>query len=67
LKVGDTVNKPKTSAAQRRATDKYIGGLDEIKLRVNKGGREIIKAHAASKGMSLNGYICDLIQRDMGE
>ena len=57
--------KPKTSAAQRRAADKYISGLDEIRVRVDKGGKEVIKAHAASKGMSLNGYICELIQRDM--
>jgi predicted DNA binding CopG/RHH family protein len=55
----------KTSAAQLRAANRYIKGLDEIRVRVAKGEREILKAHAASKGMSLNGYICDLISRDM--
>jgi len=56
---------PKTSQAQLKAADRYIKGLDEIKIRVDKGGKEIIKAHAASKGMSLNGYIIELIRRDM--
>jgi uncharacterized protein (DUF1778 family) len=55
----------KTSAAQRKAADKYIKGLDEIRVRVGKGEREMLKAHAASKGMSLNSYICDLIRQDM--
>ncbi|MCL1881083.1 MAG: hypothetical protein FWF76_02780 [Oscillospiraceae bacterium] len=55
----------KTSVAQRRASDKYIKSLDEIRVRVAKGEREMLKAHAKSKGMSLNGYICDLIRRDM--
>jgi len=56
---------PKTSKAQLKAAEKYIKSLDEIRIRVDKGGREIIKAYAASKGMSLNGYVVELIRRDM--
>lgn len=39
---------------------------DDIKLRVPKGKKDKIKAHAESKGMSLNAYINELIDRDMG-
>lgn len=46
------------SESQRRATDKYIAEkLDEIKLRVPKGKKDIIKAHAESKGESVNSFI----------
>lgn len=46
------------SEAQRRATDKYIAEkLDEIKLRVPKGKKDIIKAHAESMGESVNSFI----------
>lgn len=46
------------SKAQRRATDKYIAEkTDEIKLRVPKGRKEIIKAHAESMGESVNSFI----------
>lgn len=54
-----------TSKAQLKAANRYIQSLDEIKVRVGKGERKLIKAHAASKQMSLNGYINDLIRRDM--
>lgn len=46
------------SKAQRRATDKYIAEkTDEIKLRVPKGKKGIIKAHAESRGESVNSFI----------
>lgn len=53
------------SEARKKATQKYIDKLDDIKIRVPKGQRDKIKAHAESKGMSLNGYINELIRRDM--
>lgn len=63
LKWGDHMS---VSEAQRRATDKYIAEkTDEIKIRVPKGHKAIIKAHAESKGASLNSYINDLISKDM--
>ena len=51
--------------AQRKATDKYHSKFDDIKIRVPLGQREIIKAHAEAKGLSLNAYINDLIAADM--
>lgn len=54
------------SKAQQRATAKYIkNNYDEIKVRVEKGKRYKIKAHAESKGMSLNSYIISLIDEAM--
>lgn len=38
---------------------------DRINLTVPKGQKDIIKAHAESKGMSVNKYINDLIEKDM--
>lgn len=38
---------------------------DRINLTVPKGQKEKIKAHAESKGKSVNGYINDLIEADM--
>lgn len=56
------------SKAQLKANEKYITEkTDEIKVRVPKGQKAIIKAHAEGKGTSLNAYINDLIERDMGE
>ena len=44
--------------AQKKATAKYMkNNLDDIKVRVPKGKREIYKAHAERKGKSLNALI----------
>lgn len=52
--------------AQQRAVGKYEKeNYDKVLLRLPKGNREKIKAHAQQKGMSLNAYIVDLIERDM--
>lgn len=54
------------SEARKRANEKYNAkAYDQIKVIVKKGQREVIKAHAESKGMSLNGYINKLIEQDM--
>lgn len=46
---------------------KYLGKLDEIKLRVPKGRKADISAHAASKGYnSVNALISALLRADMG-
>ena len=51
-----------TSKAQQRATAKYCKiHYDEIKLRVPKGDREILKQKAEALGMSLNAYIISCI------
>ena len=56
------------SKAHIKATNKYnLKTYDDIKIRVYKGQREQITAYAAEQGKSLNGYINDLIAKDMGE
>lgn len=53
--------------AETRAKNKYNAkAYDQIPLRVKAGDKDKIKAHAQSKGMSLNAYIVALIERDMG-
>ena len=55
----------KTSAAvkNRYANKAY----DRINLLVLKGEKEKIKAHAESRGESVNGYINRLIEEDMAK
>lgn len=42
---------------RKKANERYLATLDEIKLRVPKGGKDAIKAHAESHGESVNGFI----------
>lgn len=52
--------------AQQKAVGKYeAANYDKVLLRLQKGSRDKIKAHAQSKGMSLNAYIVALIEKDM--
>ena len=54
------------SKAQQKAVSKYTKeNYDEIKVRVEKGQKDIIKAHAESKGESLNGFINRAISETM--
>ncbi len=56
------------SEAQKKATAKYMKNkLDDIKVRVPKGKREVYKAHAERKGKSLNALIVELLEKDMQE
>jgi len=44
--------------ARRRASAKYLKeSVEDIRIRVPKGQKEIIKAAAAAAGESVNGYI----------
>lgn len=44
--------------AQQRAVNKYMKeNYDEIKLRTEKGKKALIKAHAESRGESVNSFI----------
>lgn len=57
------------SKAQQRAVSKYMKeNYDEIKVRVEKGRKESIKAHAESCGESVNAFInraiTETIERD---
>lgn len=54
------------SEAQKKATAKYMKNkLDDIKVRVPKGKREVYKAHAERQGKSLNALIIELLEKDM--
>ncbi len=59
----------KYTEARRRANEKYNAKTyEEIKVRVHKGQKDIIKAHAEKNGESVNGFvnraIDETIQRD---
>lgn len=46
------------SKAQQRAVNKYMKeNYDEIKVRIEKGRKAEIQAHAQSQGESVNGFI----------
>ena len=50
--------KKKVSEAQRRAVAKYnAANYDRVELRLDKGRKEAVKAHAESQGESLNAFI----------
>lgn len=58
--------KSKVSKAQQKAVAKYMKkNYDEIKVRVEKGQKEIIKAAADHAGESVNGYIKKAIDERM--
>jgi len=50
-------NEKKVSAAQRKATDKYLEKFDEMRVRVPNGQKAVFKAHAEAQDESLNSFI----------
>ncbi len=55
-----------TSKAQQKAVNKYMAAnYDRINLTVLKGRKDIIKAHADSKGESVNAFINRAIDETM--
>ena len=56
------------SKAQQRAVNKYVkNNYDEIKVRMPMGKKEVIQAHAAQQGESVNAYINRAIDKAMSE
>ena len=54
------------SKAQQKAVNKYMAAnYDRIILTVEKGRKEIIKAHAEARGESVNGFINRAIENQM--
>ena len=52
--------------AKRKANRKYLGTLDEIRIRVKQDGtKEKIAAHAAARGESVNAFIARAIRETM--
>ena len=39
---------------------------DQLPIRIPKGMKQAVEAHAKSKGKSVNGFVNNLIQADMG-
>jgi predicted DNA binding CopG/RHH family protein len=56
------VNGERVSLEEYRKTK-----FEDLRIRVRIGQRDIIKAHAEKKGLSLNAYINELIAADMGD
>lgn len=55
-----------TTKASQRAVNKYMKeNYDRINLTVEKGKKDAIKAHAESKGESVNGFINRAINETM--
>lgn len=53
--------------AGMKAVDKYVkANYDRIEVKVPKGQKADIEAHAKSKGTSVNGLVNDLLRADMG-
>lgn len=68
----ETPKKRAYSQAQNKATQRYIkNNYDTIVLRISKGRKAEIKAHADAQGESVNGFINraidETIERDKGE
>lgn len=54
------------SDAQRKAVAKYnAANYERIELRVDKGLKDVIKAHAEARGESVNGFINRAITETM--
>lgn len=54
------------SKAQQKAVAKYMkNNYDELKIRVQKGRKDIIKAHAEKTGESVNGFVNRAIDETM--
>lgn len=50
------------SDAQKRATKKYISGLDEFKIRAEAGTKDRWKAAADARGISLQRFIIEAVE-----
>ena len=56
------------SKAQQKAVAKYMAeNYDEIKVRVPKGKKAKIKAHAEKNGESLNGFVNRAVDEAMNK
>ena len=55
-----------TTKAAQKAVNKYMkANYDRINLTVEKGKKDLIKAHAESKGKSVNSFINEAIDEKM--
>ncbi len=58
--------KTRYTEAQKKSAEKYLKEkVEDIKIRVPKGKKQIIKEYAEAQGKSLNQFIIDLIEKEM--
>lgn len=60
------------SKAQQKAVNKYMAAnYDRVNLTLPKGQKEVVQAHASTRGESVNGFIgraiLEAMERDGGE
>lgn len=55
----------KTSEGKRASNDRYLEKLEDIKIRVPKGYREIINEYAKNKGTNTNQLVITLVNEAM--
>lgn len=53
------------SEAQKKASAKYLDKLDEVRIRMPKGRKDVIQSHAAAQGESMNQYIISAVDQRM--
>ena len=53
------------SDAQKKASVRYLEKLDEVRIRMPKGKKATIQAHAQAHSESVNGFINRAIQETM--
>lgn len=53
------------SDAQKKASVRYLEKLDEVRIRMPKGKKATIQAHAEAHSESVNGFINRAIQEAM--
>ena len=60
--------KSRYTEAQKRSAEKYLREkVEDIRIRVPKGQKEVIKAFAESQGKSVNQFIIDCITDAMSK
>ena len=59
-------NKGRYTEAQKRSAEKYLQEkVEDIRIRVPKGQKDIIKARAEALGKSVNQFILDCINEGL--
>lgn len=59
-------NKGRYTEAQKRSAEKYLQEkVEDIRIRVPKGQKDIIKARAEALGKSVNQFIVDCINEGL--
>lgn len=60
--------KSRYTEAQKKSAEKYLKEkVEDIRIRVPKGQKQVIKDYAEAQGKSLNQFIVDLINKKMEE